>query len=105
LLQEEGSEGEEGDEGEDEEEGEEQTEVKVKQNSFATTTAHKGTQMKLEGLKLSEIGILECSMLRMVVACLRCKYQVELSLTPTTSYGVECSGCHQAHIVVFRPGN
>lgn len=38
----------------------------------------------------------------MVIACERCKKQIEINLIPSQTYAVECEQCHHAHIVTFR---
>ena len=70
-----------------------------------TTTEHKGTQLKAEGLKVINVGILECVQLKIVVLCLRCKNQLELDLTHNQTYAKECDKCHNANVVTYRKGN
>jgi DNA replicative helicase MCM subunit Mcm2 (Cdc46/Mcm family) len=75
---------------------------KVPETSFATVTEHKGTQIKLEGLKIEQIGILECTLLKFVILCQRCRTQIEVNLSSGQTYAVECTKCHNAHVVTYR---
>lgn len=72
-------------------------------NTYATVTAHKGTQIQAIGLQFQGMGIIECKKLVMVINCLRCKEQIQIELSPQETYAVECIKCHDPHIVSFRP--
>lgn len=92
---------EESEEGSEGEEGEENNAP----NSVFATTAHKGTQILAEGLKIEGIGILECEKLIFIVTCERCKTQIQVQLRHHETHAVECIKCHHPHIVTYRKSN
>ena len=95
---------------------------------FATSTAHKGTQLSASSLSLglsfwlllcakptSGIGVITCTELSIVIACGRCRTQAQTRVrAQEKSAGtiaqafifnlqVECSKCHCVMSVNFRP--
>lgn len=88
----------------EEKEPEEPQKTGPKGPDLPTATAHKGTQMKIEGLKMLGIGILECTTLNIVMMCNRCRTQVQMTLTPKATYAKACEKCHQDLVASFRPG-
>eukprot|EP01119_Soliformovum_irregulare_P024084 TRINITY_DN8560_c0_g1_i1.p1 TRINITY_DN8560_c0_g1~~TRINITY_DN8560_c0_g1_i1.p1 ORF type:complete len:623 (+),score=191.54 TRINITY_DN8560_c0_g1_i1:83-1951(+) len=89
---------------EDSEEGSEEDSEKLpeKKSEFSTTTAHRGTQLRVENLKLNGIGILNVSHVNLVTVCERCKKQTQLMLQDQIPHGFECDTCHQVSSVTFR---
>jgi hypothetical protein len=85
----------------EEEEGEEE-EQKPNGPTFATATAHKGTQIKADKFKFSGAGIVECTQLHLVILCQRCRSQIEVTVNAGATYAEECSKCHNALVVTYR---
>ncbi|KAG5358098.1 hypothetical protein CJU89_4596 [Yarrowia sp. B02] len=73
------------------------------------TLEPRGTEIKLSGIELVNIGVLECSTLNLTVNCTRCKTANDIQGIVAGPYGrdgkavgVACSQCNQALVVAFR---
>eukprot|EP00741_Cyanophora_paradoxa_P009271 tig00001493_g8981.t1 len=65
----------------------------------------RGTELRLHGLDIFEIGILEFTSMRAVVACARCKAQNEITITKGAGFSTraDCPKCHTPQSIAFRP--
>lgn len=81
-----------------------QAQMGPEQSSFASTTAHRGTQLKISRLTLEGIGVFECYVLNIVVKCERCKEMIEVGLQANQSVGKLCNKCQHPFSLTFRPG-
>jgi len=72
------------------------------EQSYSTTTAHRGTQINAEGIKLIGIGLLECTEMNLVIVCGRCKTQLQLKLQDNNTYAQECDNCHNSNFITYR---
>ena len=77
-------------------------EVKAPAANYATITEHRGTQIQVENLNLINLGILECTLLKIVLLCQRCRSQYEVSLAHNATWAAECDKCHNAMIATYR---
>jgi ribosomal protein S27E len=76
---------------------------KRKDDAYAATTAHRGTQVVLSNLFLMNVGIMDCTTLVCVGACTRCRVQSEFSLSAGSGVTtVECHNCHTMLGISFR---
>ncbi|KAG5361511.1 hypothetical protein CJU90_2896 [Yarrowia sp. C11] len=73
------------------------------------TLEPRGTEIKLSGIELVNIGVLECSTLNLTVNCTRCKTANDIQGIVAGPYGrdgkavgVACSQCNQTLVVAFR---
>lgn len=73
------------------------------------TLEPRGTEIKLTGIELVNIGVLECSTLNLTVNCTRCKTANDVQGIVAGPYGrdgkavgVACSQCNQTLVVAFR---
>lgn len=73
------------------------------------TLEPRGTEIKLSGIELVNIGVLECSTLNLTVNCSRCKTANDIQGIVAGPYGrdgkavgVSCSQCNQTLVVAFR---
>lgn len=71
--------------------------------------APRGTEIKLSGIELVNIAVLECSTLNLTVNCSRCKTANDIQGVVAGPYGregkavgVACSQCNQTMVVAFR---
>ncbi len=102
---EEENEGEESSEGEEEDESEDISDEDEPQlSTFASSTAHRGTQMKAETVKLTGIGIARLTRVPLVVVCERCRTQAPLDLNAGDTIVKECDKCHENMNIGFRNG-
>jgi len=74
-----------------------------KSRLFSTTTAHKGTQIRAEGLSLSNVGVLQCTRICAVYNCTRCGEQDVALLGANEQDKEECLKCHAEISLCFRP--
>ncbi|QNP97776.1 YALIA101S12e03246g1_1 [Yarrowia lipolytica] len=91
---------------------EDTTEEDTKVTSYTDdvpTLEPRGTEIKLSGIELVNIGVLECSTLNLTVNCTRCKTANDIQGIVAGPYGrdgkavgVSCSQCNQTLVVAFR---
>ncbi len=70
---------------------------------FPTDTKKKGTLIKLLGIKLSNIGVMGCSLLSIQARCLRCKCAVDVKLPMGETVAGACGKCSISYQCLFRP--
>ncbi|PRP79134.1 hypothetical protein PROFUN_11690 [Planoprotostelium fungivorum] len=88
---------------------EEEEEESTPDAKFGSSTAHRGTQIYFTELNMVNVGLVECTVINIVLQCARCRTQVQISLSPEHSnggspfsFGQECQKCSAAHTAVFR---
>jgi len=81
----------------------EENENNESNSSFATQTAHRGTQLLCSNVILENIGVMECSQLYLEIACERCKKHDDLCLNTNQPHTSLCSQCSLAYSILFRP--
>jgi hypothetical protein len=75
---------------------------KEKQQQYPTTTAHKGTQVKLLNFEMKNVAIVKCYQMRLVVSCSRCRTRSELDLNANQAHNSACGQCHAGMSVTLR---
>eukprot|EP00003_Mantamonas_plastica_P011477 TRINITY_DN211_c0_g1_i3.p1 TRINITY_DN211_c0_g1~~TRINITY_DN211_c0_g1_i3.p1 ORF type:complete len:494 (-),score=190.28 TRINITY_DN211_c0_g1_i3:693-2174(-) len=68
--------------------------VESSSSGQSMTTAARGTEIRLLGLKLAKVGLLELSSFAMVVACNRCNTQEDVEVQPGSRGTMECRNCN-----------
>ncbi|KAK9356958.1 hypothetical protein V1523DRAFT_430041 [Lipomyces doorenjongii] len=76
-------------------------------NSHSDYLPPRGTSINLPGLRLNDIGVVECTLLSIVVKCLRCKTEAEIRDIkpglPSGPKGTVCTKCStELNVAYFR---
>jgi len=71
--------------------------------SFASQTAHRGTQLLCSNLILENIGVAECYQLYLEITCERCKKHSDVCINANQPHTSLCSQCSLPYSILFRP--